>query len=296
MQVRHFSYMFILQRKRRRLNIKVLEKEGFMLTIENISAGYAGVNVIEDISFKLEKGENICIIGPNGCGKTTLLKAISKLIPFDGEVFIGKYSIKKMKRHEIAKHIAMMSQIGGIYFTYSIYDTVMLGRYVHMNKGVFKTPSKKDRDAVEKSLVAVGLKDEMGKQISTLSGGQLQRVFLAQTLAQEPEIILLDEPTNHLDLKYQVELIKYLKNWSQEKGRSVIGVLHDINLAMTLSDNIIAMKDGKIIGRFDSKNKISGETLDYVYGMGVYDYMKESLGKWEDIPYRAGEHSSPLRL
>ena len=107
-----------------------------------------------------------------------------------------------------------------VYFSFSVYETVMMGRYQKLRRGLFASPSKEDKRYVEQYLQATGLESLRDRQISELSGGQLQRVFLARTLAQEPEIILLDEPTNHLDLKHQTELVAYLKNWSQEKGRT----------------------------------------------------------------------------
>ena len=185
-----------------------------MLTLQNVSAGYNGIDVINNISLNVKEGENLCIIGPNGCGKTTLIKAISGIIPHSGTIKIDGIDINKMKREQVAKKVAVMSQISTIYFSYTIYETVLLGRYLHMKGRTFKEPSFRDREYTDKCLKAVGLYNIKNKQISNLSGGQLQRVYLARTLAQEPSIILLDEPTNHLDLKHQTELIDFLKDWS----------------------------------------------------------------------------------
>ena len=162
-----------------------------MLTLKNVSAGYNGIDVINNISLCVKEGENLCIIGPNGCGKTTLIKAISGIIPHTGIIKIGGTDINNMKREQVAKKIAVMSQISTIYFSYSIYETVLLGRYLHMKGRTFKEPSAKDREYTDKCLKAVGLFNIKHKQISTLSGGQLQRVYLARTLAQEPNICLL---------------------------------------------------------------------------------------------------------
>lgn len=254
-----------------------------MIELKNIYAGYNEVDVIHDISLKIEKGKNLCILGPNGCGKTTLLKAMAGIIPSKGEILIDGIDIKKMKRHEIARKIAVMTQISSVYFSYTVFETVLLGRYLYIKNSILKTPTQRDIQYTEECLEAVGLLELRDTQISTLSGGQLQRVFLARTLAQEPDIILLDEPTNHLDLKYQKELIDYLKKWSKETGNTIVGVFHDINLAMNLADDILVMENGKLAGYGASKSIVSGPLLNRVYQMDITKYMIDSLKQWEEI-------------
>ena len=254
-----------------------------MLTLQNVTAGYNGIDVIYNISLSVKEGENLCIIGPNGCGKTTLIKAISGIIPHQGIIKIDGNNISNMKRVDVAKKIAVMSQISNIYFSYSIYETVLLGRYLHMKGRTFKEPSARDREYTDKCLKAVGLLSIKHKQISALSGGQLQRVYLARTLAQEPNIILLDEPTNHLDLKHQTELIDFLKDWSKNEGHSVIGVLHDLNLAIKLSDNMLILDNGNIAAYGNANEVISSNLLNEVYDMNVTEYMVDSLRHWENI-------------
>lgn len=254
-----------------------------MLTLKNVSAGYNGFDVISDISLDVMEGENLCILGPNGCGKTTLIKTISGLIPHMGTIEIDGINISDMKRTEVAEKIAVMSQISTIYFSYTIYETVLLGRYLHMKGRTFKEPSLRDREYADKCLKAVGLYSMKNKQISTLSGGQLQRVYLARTLAQEPNVILLDEPTNHLDLKHQAELVDFLRDWSKEEGHTVIGVFHDLNLAMKLADNVLLLDKGKIAAYGKTKDVISSKLLSDVYEMDVAGYMVDSLKQWESI-------------
>lgn len=254
-----------------------------MITLKNVSAGYNKTDVIKNISLSVKDGENLCILGPNGCGKTTLIKAVAGLIESKGTIEIDGKSISCMNRAEIGKNIAVMNQISSVYFSYTIFDTVMLGRYLHIKDNIFKKPVKYDKDYVNECLKAVGLYELRNRQIDTLSGGQLQRVYLARALAQEPRIILLDEPTNHLDLKHQAELIDFLKGWSKENNHTVIGVLHDINLAMRLADSALVLQNGitKAYGRADEI--ISPELLNEVYEMDVVGYMIDSLKRWESF-------------
>lgn len=253
-----------------------------MLTLKNVSAGYNGIDVIQNINLNVSEGENLCILGPNGCGKTTLIKTIAGLLPHKGSIKIDNKSISTMKRTDVAKKIAVMSQISSIYFSYTVYETVLLGRYLHM-KGTFKGPSLRDKEYADKCLKAVDLHSLKNKQINTLSGGQLQRVYLARTLAQEPSIILLDEPTNHLDLKNQAELIDFLKNWSKQEDHTVIGVLHDLNLALKLADNVLLLDKGKTAAYGKTEDVVSSKIINDVYDLDVAGYMIDSLKQWEDF-------------
>ncbi|MDR0273313.1 MAG: ABC transporter ATP-binding protein [Clostridiales bacterium] len=247
-----------------------------MLTLKNVSAGYGGEDVIKNISLKITG--NVSIIGPNGCGKTTLLKTVANILPHKGEIeILGK---SNLKRRDISLNIAMLSQQPNIYFSYSVFETVMMGRYIHIKDRFSQTPDKRDNEVVLQSLEAVNLLTEKDRQITKLSGGQLQRVFLARVLAQEPKIILLDEPTNHLDLKCQIEIIEYLKQWSTEGDRAVVGVLHDINQAIKLSSQLIVMKDGEIFANNSAEKIIADGILNRVYEMDVTQYMRSSLVKW----------------
>ncbi|MDR0906057.1 MAG: ABC transporter ATP-binding protein [Oscillospiraceae bacterium] len=254
-----------------------------MLSARNINVSYGSTQVVFDVSFDVMNNANLCVLGPNGCGKTTLLKAVAGILPHGGTVAIDDRDTRTMKRREVSLKIALMSQSQGVYFSYSVFDAVMMGRYLHIKDGILGSPSGHDRDFVAECLRSVGLLDVAKKEISQLSGGQLQRVFFARTLAQEPQIILLDEPTNHLDMKYQIELIEYLREWSSHDNHSVIGVLHDINLAMRLSENMLILKEGRIAASGVAGAQVTTELLRDVYGVDVVGFMRESLGKWEGI-------------
>lgn len=252
-----------------------------LLEFDNVYCGYGGPPVLKSCSFKVFPGENLCLLGLNGSGKTTLLRAACGLIaPLRGSVILEGKDLKTLNRRYIAKKIAMLSQITEIQFSYTVYETVMLGRYARRKGGLFDSPGLKDREAVAVCLDTVEMTEHKDRYINTLSGGQLQRVYLARTLAQDPKIILLDEPTNHLDLRHQIELIERLVDWSKTDGRCVIGVLHDIGLASMLADRIILMKDGVPAADGQTADILSDDALNEVYGINVKAHMRDILKLW----------------
>jgi iron complex transport system ATP-binding protein len=253
-----------------------------MLEIKNLCSGYDGVDVIHDISLKADKGEFLCILGPNGCGKSTLLKSIARLIPYRGAIIADSRELGSFSRKTLAKKIALMGQSSEIYFPYSVYDTVSLGRYAH-TAGFLKTLSPEDREIINGILNRLGLYGEKDRMINELSGGQLQRVFLARTLAQSPDIILLDEPTNHLDLKHQIELLQYLLSWAKDNHKTVIGVLHDLNLVHYYGDYAAIMHQGRLVSYGRPRQVLNGETLNAIYDIDIRKFMLESLENWRNV-------------
>ncbi|AEF86810.1 ferric enterobactin transport ATP-binding protein FepC [Treponema primitia ZAS-2] len=256
-----------------------------MLEIKNLSSGYDGLDVIHNINLKAEKGEFLCILGPNGCGKSTLLKSVARILPYRGKVVIDGRDLSSFSRKELAKKIALMGQMSEIYFPYSVYDTVSLGRYAH-TEGFLKSLSSEDRDIIADILNRLGLYSEKDRMINELSGGQLQRVFLARTLAQNPEIILLDEPTNHLDLKHQIELLQYIITWAKDNNKTVVGVLHDLNMVHYYGDNAAIIHKGTLVSYGKPNQVLDGETLNSIYDMDIRSFMLESLENWRST----GEH------
>ncbi|MDR0897375.1 MAG: ABC transporter ATP-binding protein [Oscillospiraceae bacterium] len=253
-----------------------------LLAAKGVCAGYGGGDVVHAIDFTVSDGECLCIIGPNGCGKTTLLRALAGLLPARGEILLGGKPLSGMRRREVARHVALLSQITQVYFAYTVYDTVMLGRYLHL-RGAFRAPADADRQAVRRCLDTVGLWAQREQPIDTLSGGQLQRVFLARTLAQEPRLILLDEPTNHLDLKHQTALMQALREWSRGAGRAVVGVLHDLNLALAFADRLMLMQDGRAAALGTPQEVLTPDKLRAAFDMDVAGYMREALRRWEGL-------------
>ena len=253
-----------------------------MLKVEHLTCGYGGAPVVKDLSFEVPAGGRLCILGPNGCGKTTLLRALAGLLPHEGKVTAEGRDLAAMDRRQLARTVALLSQISSVYFSYTVYETVLMGRYAHQTGGAFSGPGPEDRAIALECMERTGVADLRDRQVTELSGGQLQRVFLARTFAQQPRVILLDEPTNHLDLKYQVELVQELKAWAAGEGRCVVGVLHDVNLALDLADLFLLMEDGQA-QYFGPAAEFDPAALNRVYQMDVGGYMRRSLQRWEEL-------------
>ena len=250
-----------------------------MLVVNNIFAGYNKIDVIRKISFKADPGESLCVLGPNGCGKSTLLKSIARIIEYRGNISINGEDISFVKRKEFAKKIALLSQSAQIFFPYTVYETVSMGRYAY-SQGLLKNLTLKDKAVIEDIAKKLDIWDMKDRMIDELSGGTLQRVFLARTLAQTPDIILLDEPANHLDLKHQIELLDFLKAWVKENNKILIGVFHDLNLARLFGDTAVIMNGGVIAANGKIDDMLNSDVLNNVYGIDIRNFMKKSFNTW----------------
>lgn len=259
-----------------------------IVVLKDVSAGYGKRSarkemVIKNISLDISQGQSVCLLGPNGSGKTTILRVIAGMLGAEGEVLVDGKDIKTLRRREIASYISFLSQISRVYYSYSVYETVMQGRYVH-GGSFFSGTASGDREVVERTLETLGLADLADKQITTLSGGQLQRVMLARCMAQESPVLILDEPMNHLDMKVQSEFIDYLLKWREkpvmmEGGRAyaptIIGVFHDINIAAYLADEIALISDGRLLAFGEKADILKDELLEKAYQFDVAGYLEK---------------------
>ena len=250
-----------------------------MLNVEHLTCGYGGPPVVKDVSFRVWEGEKLCILGPNGCGKTTLLRSLAGLLPCEGKIELSGADLRRLPARQRAQKLALMSQLSPAAFDYTVYEAVMLGRYAHQRGGLFGAESGNDRKAVEDSLNLTGAWELRDRLITELSGGQLQRVFLARTFAQEPQVILLDEPTNHLDLRCQAELTDSLRSWAARPGRCIVGVFHDINLALAFADTVLLLDRGVVLAH-ERLEDFDLSLLDGLYGMDVRGHMMAALKRW----------------
>ncbi len=250
-----------------------------MLHVNSISGGYSATNVLKNISFSVDSGEMFGILGPNGSGKTTLLKMISGLLtPTSGDVFINNQQLTNYSPKELAKIVAVLPQISSETFSYTVKETVSLGRYAHQ-KGLFQTWSNDDETIVQEVMALTGVTHFQSTPINELSGGERQRVFLAQSLAQEPKILLLDEPTNHLDLSHQKELLDQLKEWTQARGLTVVTIFHDLNLASLYCDRLLLLDKGRVSMLGTPEEVLEPKQIEQVYKTTVEKYPHPKVPK-----------------
>lgn len=237
------------------------------INIENISYQVEDRMILEDISMHVNQGDFITILGRNGCGKSTIIKAIAKEINVGGTIEFFNEDIQKIKSKVLARKLAVLNQHSNVSEDITIREYVAYGRIQF--RGLFKSEVKEDVQIIDKMLSLTGLKGMESRYLSTLSGGELKRVHLALCLVKQPKVLILDEPTNHLDVKYQFELLKLIRKINQEDKVTVICVLHDINQAIKFSDYLYLIKDGKIYANGSSEEVITLENIKEVFDVDI---------------------------
>jgi len=219
------------------------------------------------VSEVAEQGCFIALVGPNGSGKTTLLNLLSGLLNSEtGQICYSGTEWKNWSARKRGRHMAFLSQAPEKPFGFSVRDYIALGRFPHL--GPFRRPGAADRLSISSEMEAWGLKAMEERSVSTLSGGEFQKVRLARALVQEPKILLMDEPGNHLDLTSRMDILRRLKR-EAERGKTVIAVLHDINDALLYADRVWLFAEGKLHLSGLPSRILSPETLNEVYGISL---------------------------
>lgn len=244
----------------------------------DLKVGYDKHIVVPDFNASFLKGKITSIIGPNGCGKSTVLKAIGRIIRKEaGAIIINDHDVHDLKNKEIAKMVAILPQSPNAPSSITCFDLVAYGRYPYQ-KG-FGRLTKEDKEVINWALEATNMKEYSSRPIAFLSGGQRQRVWIAMALAQQTNIILLDEPTTYLDLSYQLEILELLTSLNQTEGVTIIMVLHDLNLASRYSDYLLAMKDGRIVKYGSSQEVLTHEILQTCFSVDGDIFIDEKTKK-----------------
>ncbi len=235
-----------------------------LYTVKNLSAGYGDKTVIEDFNFNLKASEIVGIIGPNGCGKSTLFKAITGLLPLNsGNVYINGKDLKSLSRKKVASDVSYVSQINSSNFSFTVREVIEMGRYPHLN--IWDKYNPNDYAIIDDVIKQTDLESHVDSPISELSGGEQQRVYLARSLAQNTQILLLDEPTLHLDIFHQLKIFKILEKLCIEKKPGILCILHDINLALKFCHRLIVISNGKILAQGPTNVVLNEEIIEIAF-------------------------------
>jgi len=253
-----------------------------MLQVEHLTVEIAGMRLLDDVSLTLNNQERLMVVGPNGSGKSTLISAISQGIPYRGKVSMDGKNASRISSAELARRVGVFSQHNEVNYGFTVEEIVKLGRYAYA-KGLFSGGDQEAGEKVEMALEMTGLTGQRYQSVLTLSGGELQRVFLAQLFAQDPRILLLDEPTNHLDIQYQKQLFALIDQWAEKKERAVMAVVHDLSLARLYGTRILLLNQGKIVACGSKDEVLSRENLSLVYNMDVVEWMQILHDQWIQI-------------
>ncbi|PRI10407.1 ABC transporter ATP-binding protein [Leucobacter massiliensis] len=232
---------------------------------EAVTLGYDAEPIISGLSAAIPDGSFTVIIGPNACGKSTLLRGLSRLLaPRAGRVVLDGKAIAEFPAKEVARRLGLLPQSAIAPDGITVADLVSRGRYPH--QGFLRQWSEEDEAAVQEALAATGTRELSARRVDELSGGQRQRVWVAMVLAQQTDLLLLDEPTTFLDIAHQVELMELFAHLNR-RGRTVVAVLHDLNHAARYADHIIAMRDGEIVASGTPEQVVTSERVERIYGL-----------------------------
>lgn len=251
-----------------------------MLTVDNVTVRYDRHTVVENLSFRLEEGQWLMLIGPNGAGKSSLIHAIAQGVPYTGRIAVEGRDVRACKPAQLAKRIGVLSQQHSVGYAYTVEEVVTLGRYAY-SAGFLSGRDDEGPAKVEQALDITGMRGLRHASMLTLSGGEIQRAFLAQVFAQDPSILILDEPANHLDLVYQKHIFSLIRDWLKQPGRAVLSVVHDLSLARRYGSHAVLMHEGRCVARGLMNDVLTPDNLQAVYGMDVNQWMRELLGQWQ---------------
>ena len=250
-----------------------------MLEARDITVRYGGRAVVDGLSFTLEPGRWLMLVGPNGAGKSSLIRALAQAVPYEGEFLLEGRPLREMRPAERARRIGILAQHNAARYAYTVEEIVRLGRYAH-TQGWLTHRDPEGEERVEAALRDTGMTDFRRCSVLELSGGEVQRAFLAQVFAQDPQLLVLDEPANHLDLKYQQQLFGLIGTWVGKPGRAVISVVHDLSLARRYGDCALLMHRGRCAARGSAEEIMRPGVLRAVYEMDVHAWMRSLLEPW----------------
>ncbi|MBE6066787.1 MAG: ABC transporter ATP-binding protein [Clostridium lundense] len=236
------------------------------ISTKNLSISYGNIDIVKDLNLNIPKGKITTIIGANGCGKSTILKTIARILqPKSGAIYVNGKDIQGQSSKEIAKVMAVLPQTPQAPKGLTVDELVAYGRFPHQSG--FGKLQKEDREVIDWALEVTGIKEYKNRPIEALSGGQRQRVWIAMALAQETEILLLDEPTTYLDLAHQLEILKLLQDLNKKQNRTIVMVIHELNNAARFADYMVGVKKGKIVCHGSAEEVMTKENLKEIFNI-----------------------------
>ncbi|AGX06095.1 MULTISPECIES: ABC transporter ATP-binding protein [Bacillaceae] len=260
---------------------------GQAISTKELTLSYGDTIIINELELEIPKGEITVFIGGNGCGKSTLLRSIARLLkPKSGSVLLEGKAISKLSTKDVARRMAILPQSPSAPEGLTVLQLVKQGRYPHQTW--LKQWTEDDEAKVNDALAATGIEHLKDRTVDSLSGGQRQRAWIAMTLAQDTDIILLDEPTTYLDMTHQIEILDLLFELNERENRTILMVLHDLNLACRYAHNIVAIKDKEIFAQGKPEFVINCSLVRNVFGMECEVTMDPLFGTPLCIPYGKG--------
>nr|WP_207752962.1 ABC transporter ATP-binding protein [Clostridium yunnanense] len=236
------------------------------INTENLNISYGNLDIVKGLNLNIPKGKITTIIGANGCGKSTILKTLARILePKSGAIYIDGKDIKKQDSKEIAKVMAVLPQSPQAPNGLLVEELVAYGRFPHQSG--FGKLQKEDREIIDWALEVTGMKEFKERPIEALSGGQRQRVWISMALAQQTDILLLDEPTTYLDLAHQLEILELLKDLNKKQNRTIVMVIHELNNAARFADYMVGVKEGKIVCDGSPEEVMTKENLKVLFNI-----------------------------
>ncbi|MFF2653425.1 ABC transporter ATP-binding protein [Streptomyces sp. NPDC058045] len=236
------------------------------LTAEDVTLGYDQRTIAEHLSVEIPDHSFTVIVGPNACGKSTLLRALARMLkPAAGRVLLDGRAIHSLPAKQVARTLGLLPQSSLAPDGITVGDLVARGRYPH--QGLLRQWSGEDERVVTESMTATGVAELAGRRVDELSGGQRQRVWIAMALAQQTPLLLLDEPTTYLDIQHQLDVLDLCAALHEEQGRTLVAVLHDLNHAARYASHLIALRDGRVIAEGAPGEIVTAELVAEVFGL-----------------------------